>query len=293
MNAALENEADAREGMTYIVNGASRACNQIMSERADLETESCSVPIVNERLNLWGQCRKDDRATLPQASTMIRSLFLAVMAALAVVPAIATADPGTSPRKASKAASVDPGHGVVVVSVRSAIFLDATLNVYFLREGGSIDNDADVFRFSRKQGLLAIGNDTTDFAVKTFQLPAGRYHLVAHGVRCPKVPEPGQTCSLRVEFGGANERVSRPSKGYEGETPAFEVVAGSVTYAGDFALDPRNRIMWSEIPDKELGKVGKKFGSLAVGPDPVVPLDFYLVGELNRRGMFRDSGRTY
>lgn len=224
---------------------------------------------------------------------MIRSFIPALAIALAVMPGAVLADPGTAPDKVSQSSSVEQGHGVVAVSVRSAIWLSEPLHVYFLREGGNIDNDADVIRFTRKQGFWAIGNDTTDFLVKTFELPPGRYRLVAHGVKCPSVPEPSQTCRVRVEFAGSSSRISFPSRGYEGETPVFEVRAGAITYAGDYALDARNRIVWSRIPEDQLDKVQKRFAKLSTGPEPEIPLDWHMTGRLDRRGMLRDAGRSY
>ena len=185
--------------------------------------------------------------------------------------------------------------GVVVVSVRSEKYLPGKLNVYFLREGGSIDNDDDVFRFSRKNGFMAVGNDTTDYAPKAFQLPPGRYSLVAHGVDCPGVPRPGQTCGQRMSFGGGGSvSVSRPSRGYASETPSFEVVAGELTNIGDFALTQANVIRWSAIPASEVAEVMEDFSSFPQTSTPVVPDEFVLEDTtLRRLGPFSNMGRRF
>ncbi|MEM6477092.1 MAG: hypothetical protein AAF687_13090 [Pseudomonadota bacterium] len=225
---------------------------------------------------------------------MLRSFVTAILLVFAISPTIANAEPGTAPQKVSKPAAVERGHGVVLVSVRSSIFLVDKLNVYFLREGGDIDNDADVIRFSRKQGFLAVGNDTTDYLVKAFQLPPGRYRLVAHGSNCPVVPKPTQTCGASVKVAGETvARASQPSRGYAGETPAFEVQASRVTNAGDFALTAVNKIAWSKVPPKALEKMAKRFRAFEQGPNPQVPLSYHLTIPLQRRTAEQDIGRVY
>lgn len=201
---------------------------------------------------------------------------------------------GSKPSKVSKIKSLKDGEGVVAISVRSEIFLPDRLEVYFLKEGGSIDNKKDVFRFSRRQSFLAVGNDTTDYAVKTFRLPAGKYRLVGHGVNCPSVPKPGYRCSVTVTVNGiGGSPISRPSKGYSGETPSFVVEPQKLTLAGDFLLANTNTILWSEIPESELSGVGSKFGELQRTQEPSVPESFVLSRPVRGRGMFDNMGRRY
>lgn len=201
---------------------------------------------------------------------------------------------GTKPRQISSASSIKEGQGVVAISIRSEIFLPGMLDVYFLREGGSVDNNKDVVRFSRRQSMLAIRNDTTDYAVKTFSLPPGRYHLVAHGMDCPSVPPPGMTCAVTISVNGMKGgTISRPSKGYSGETPAFDVEAGKLTLIGDLLLSEDNTLLWSTLPDAEIEQVKAKFGELSQAADPIVPEVFLLQREIRPSGMFQNMGREY
>ena len=87
--------------------------------------------------------------------------------------------------------------------------------------------------------------------------------------------------------------VSRPSRGYGEDAPSFEVRAGAVTYAGDFALTSRNAMEWSVIPNEELGAIRRRFGSLERAPDPVVPEEYRRRYGLFPRSYEDDRGRRY
>lgn len=203
------------------------------------------------------------------------------------------ADPGTEAERVSRASAIDAGQGAVVISVRSELFLEDTLGVYFLREGGEVSNDADVVRFERRQGMLSFGNDTLRFKVRAYQLRPGTYRLVAHGVSCAKVPAENERCL--VDFKGINgtEEISRPSRGYPEGSPSFEVRPGAVTYAGDFILTARNTIEWAAIPPDELRRTQRRFANMRRAPEPVIPGEYRLVYGLTARSLEDDWNRRY
>ncbi len=225
----------------------------------------------------------------------MRHYIFALIFAFAALPgwSAALADPGTSAERVSRASSVDNGYGAVTISIRSELYLDDPLYVYFLREGGSIANDADVIRFERRQGFFAFGNDTVSFQIRTFQLRPGTYRLIAHGMNCPKIPAEDERCLVDVPGIAGAQELSRPSRGYSEIAPTFEVVAGSMTYAGDFALTARNTVEWSEIPHGELSRTRRSFGRLPTAPEPVVPGEFRLKYGLNARTYEDDRNRRY
>jgi hypothetical protein len=213
---------------------------------------------------------------------------------LAPAPAFAADDkPGREPERISRASDLEPGHGAVIVSVRSELFLLAELDLFFVREGGDIANEADVIRFSRAQSALSLGNSTTKHKPRAYQVPAGRYRLAGHGVKCPKVPDPQERCLADVSFLGIGETVSFPSRGYGEDAPVFEVRAGELTVAGDFALRALNTIEWSEIPQDRLAREARRFSRLPRAPAPEVSEDFRLKYPLRPRSQGDDSGRRY
>ncbi|MEO0590016.1 MAG: hypothetical protein AAFZ11_05590 [Pseudomonadota bacterium] len=218
----------------------------------------------------------------------------ALAAAIALLlPAPAVAQQGAEPERVSRASSLEPGHGAVIVSVRSELFLLSKLNVYFVREGGDIANEADIVRFTRSQPTLSFGNTTTKYKVLSFQLPAGRYRLAGHGAKCTKVPEPDERCLVDVKVAGIGETVSFPSRGYGEGSPVFEVREGALTIAGDFALTARNTLEWSVIPPDKLKKVVKKFAELPQAREPLVAEEFRLKYPLRPRSFEDDRGRRY
>lgn len=225
----------------------------------------------------------------------MRSFFAALFLVCLAVPGWSAlhAEPGTKAERVSRASSLDNGFGAVVISIRSALFLEDRLDVFFLREGGSIANDADVIRFDRKQGLFSFGNDTTSYKVRAYQLPPGTYRLVAHGVNCPKIPAENERCLVDAPLLFGTEEISRPSRGYTELAPMFEVRAGAVTYAGDFALTAQNTIEWSQIPSDELSRVERRFTRLPRAPEPVIPTEFELKYPLRPRSLNDDWNRRY
>ncbi|MEM7778828.1 MAG: hypothetical protein AAF697_00385 [Pseudomonadota bacterium] len=225
----------------------------------------------------------------------MRSFISALLLATMLVPGWSSlqADPGTEAERVSRASSVDEGMGAVVISIRSALYLEDRLDVFFLREGGNIENDADVVRFGRKQGLLSLGNNTTSYKVRAYQLPPGTYRLVAHGVGCPKVPAVDERCLVDASFLTGTEEISRPSRGYTELAPRFEVRSGQVTYAGDFALTAQNTIEWSVIPADEIERTQRRFSRFPRAPDPEIPEEFALKYVLSPRSLNDDWNRRY
>lgn len=223
--------------------------------------------------------------------TILPALMLACTTGLA--PVAALADPGVPAERVSRAGSVDDGLGAVIISIRSELYLDDPLQVYFLREGGSITNDADVVRFERRQGFFAFGNDTVEYQIRAYQLAPGTYRLVAHGMNCPKVPAEDERCLIDVQGIAGAEVLSRPSRGYGADAPRFEVRAGSLTNAGDFALTARNTIEWSPIPADALDRTRRGFARLPMVAEPAVPDDFKLKYGLNPRTYEDDRYRRY
>ncbi|MEO1489484.1 MAG: hypothetical protein AAFR88_08645 [Pseudomonadota bacterium] len=226
----------------------------------------------------------------------LRRLFLAFAIFATLAPfasSPAAAKTGFEPDRIARASSLKEGYGALVISVRSELFLLAELDVFFVREGGDLANDADVFRVSRSQSAFAMGNSTAKHAPRYLQLPAGRYRLAGHGSKCPKVPAPDERCLADVKFAGIGETVSFPSRGYGDDAPVIEVVAGRVTYGGDFALTARNTIEWSALPPKHRGKAERRFKSLAAGPPPEVAENYRLKFPLRARSMSDDRGRRY
>lgn len=201
---------------------------------------------------------------------------------------------GVSAKKLSRASSLDEGHGALIISIRSEIYLDEPLDLFFLREGGDLANETDVIRLSRSQNPLAFTNSTVRFKVRSYELPEGTYRLIAHGMECPKIPGEDERCLADINDLILGEMtLGRPSRGYPEEAPRFEIRSGEVTIAGDFALTSRNTVEWSEIPADELSKTQRRFKSLANGPAPVVPEDFVREFGLFPRSFETDAFRRY
>ena len=218
-------------------------------------------------------------------------VLLSALLLIFAVPALA--QPGTEAERVSRASSLDNGYGAVIISIRSELYLDDPLQVYFLREGGSIENDADVIRFERSQGFFAFGNDTVEYKIRAYQLLPGTYRMVAHGMNCPTIPKEDERCLIDVQGLGGGAQLSRPSRGYSEIAPEFEVQAGALTYAGDYALTARNTVEWSEIPYDELKRERSRFGSLARAPEPIIPGEYRLRYGLNPRSFEDDRNRRY
>jgi hypothetical protein len=223
-------------------------------------------------------------------------IFLAAAFALALPgwSGLAAEAPAVEAERIKRASAIDPGNGAVVISIRSELYLDDPLDVYFLREGGDVSNSADVIRFGRKQSFFAFGNSTVKYDARAYQLRAGKYRLVAHGINCPKIPAENERCLIdRPGFLVGSVEVSRPSRGYPEEAPHFEVREGEVTYAGDFALTSRNTIEWSVIPTREMKNASRGVRGLNRGPEPVIPDGYKLKYGLFPRSYEDDRQRRY
>ncbi|MEM6493916.1 MAG: hypothetical protein AAF650_06010 [Pseudomonadota bacterium] len=225
---------------------------------------------------------------------VLSGLALISLAIGALSPSPAQAEPGREPDRIARPSDLETGHGAVIISLRSELYLVAPLDLFLLREGGDLANPADVVQISRSESRLSFGgNSTTKYKVRAVQMPAGRYRLAGHGANCPKVPEPDERCLADVKFAGIGETISFPSRGYGEDAPVFEVQEGVLTIAGDFALTARNTIEWSVIPSEKLAKVVKKFADLPRAPNPTVPEAFNLKYPLRPRSMNDDRGRRY
>lgn len=221
------------------------------------------------------------------------SLVLLAAACLLSWPAALLAEQGREAERVRSASAIDPGHGAVILSVRSELYLLDELSVWFLREGGSIDDPADLVRFTRSQPAIAFGNKTTSYKVRAYQLPAGRWRLVGHGVRCEKVPAPDERCLVDIKVLGIGETVSFPSRGYDQGAPVIEVKAGAVTHAGDWALTARNTVEWSQIPPGELRGLKTRLADLPEGPAVEVPEAYRLKYGVFPRSLEDDRNRRY
>ena len=225
----------------------------------------------------------------------MRSILLPILALLSAISAgaPALAEPGTMPERVSHAGQVDEGMGVVVISLRSELYLDEPMQLFFLREGGSVENDADVVHFGRRQGFFALGNDTLSFKIRSYQLRPGTYRLVAHGMDCSKVPAENERCLIDEPGPFGTVERSRPSRGYPEIAPTFEVEAGAVTYAGDYILTARNQIEWMDVPREEVLGMERKFAGMVRAPDPIIPGEYRLKYGLTARSWDDDAGRRY
>ncbi|MEM1051500.1 MAG: hypothetical protein AAGI28_05325 [Pseudomonadota bacterium] len=201
--------------------------------------------------------------------------------------------PGVAAERIKRASAVKAGYGAVVISIRSELYLDEPIDVFFLKEGGDSNNNSDVVRFSRRQNPLSFSNSSVKHKVRAYQLPAGTYRLIAHGMDCPKVPAENERCL--IDRTGLTDKVeiSRPSRGYGEIAPTFEVHAGQMTYAGDFALTARNTLEWSELPSNELAKIRRRMNGMPQGPSPVIPESFKLKYGLFPRSYGDDRRRRY
>lgn len=200
---------------------------------------------------------------------------------------------GVEAERVKRASAIDKDNGAVVISIRSEVYLDEPLDLYFLREGGEVGIPSDVVQLSRRQNPLAFGNSTVKFQVRAYQLRAGTYRLVAHGMDCPKIPAENERCLIDQRGLNGTVEVSRPSRGYGEIAPTFKILSGSVTYAGDFALTARNTVEWSQIPAKELERISRQFSSMQRGPEPQIPEGFNLKYGLFPRSYGDDRGRRY
>ena len=106
----------------------------------------------------------------PSGIVAMRRFLAAVLLVCFALPgwSVAMAEPGIAAERVSRASAIDDGMGAVVISIRSEFYLVDPLNVYFLREGGSVENDNDVVRFNRRQGCFAFSNVAVDYQVRAY-----------------------------------------------------------------------------------------------------------------------------
>jgi len=217
----------------------------------------------------------------------------ALITAIALLGCSSAIAAPSKPKQIADQSAMKVGYGAIAISVRSEIFLPDKLDVFFLRDGGKIDNDQDVIRFSRSQSVMAIQNGTTEFATKSYLVKPGRYRLVGYGVNCPSVPAPGMVCAVTVSLGSGGAPITRPSRGYEGETPTFVVADGKLTIAGDFVLLHENQMAWTPLPQPQMDILTTRFPNIAKGGDVTVPSSFRLTREVRPHQMFENFGRKF
>lgn len=213
---------------------------------------------------------------------MLKSL--ALFSALLIIAAPAFA---VEPRSISSPKQVKAGQGAVRLSVQSQAQQQGTLHVWFLREGGDPSASADVLKFERKQGVPIAGSNMMDSRPLVFSVPAGRYRLLAHGVKCPMQPGRGTLgCSVTENWSTYETSAAY----YEGDVPRFEVASGKLTDAGEFILEapPGSPISDENALDfawknPRLFKVRarpiaqplpSRFTALPAGPQATVPTEY-------------------
>jgi len=59
--------------------------------------------------------------------------------------------------------AIESGFGAVIISIRSELYLEEPLEVYFLRENGDVTTPVDVIGFYRKQSFFAFSNSTVKY----------------------------------------------------------------------------------------------------------------------------------
>ena len=220
---------------------------------------------------------------------MIRLLLTAFTLAILAAP-VSAAPP--RPKKVTTERAVKQSFGVLAISIRSEIYLPDKLDVFFVRDGGDVRNDKDVFRVSRTQSLLAVDNDTGDFVTKSYLLAPGRYRLAGYGVNCPGVPPPGMVCAVTITmYGIRGAPTARPSRGYTGETPSFEIEPGKLTVIGDLILTNENYMLWAPLPEAEVVKLRTAFPGLSSGSEPVIPEEFVLRRAFQPHGVLENFRR--
>lgn len=208
------------------------------------------------------------------------------MVALAVAAAAAPAQ-AKEPKPIASAKQVKPGMGAVRLSVQSQTQQAGTLHVWFLREGGDPGRSADLLKIERKTGVPLIGQNMIDSRPRIYAVPAGRYRLLAHGVKCPMVPPVGAYACSITEMGSHS---IAPAFRYGDPAPVFEVEEGKLTDAGEFILeapagtpiDEDSALKYAQRSGPSFmvrvrpiaAAVPKEFQSLEAGPAPVVPETF-------------------
>lgn len=158
-------------------------------------------------------------------------IFICAAAIAVAAPAYAV-----EPRAISAAKQVKANQGAVRISVQSQVQQGGTIHLWFVREGGDPSRSSDLLKFERKQGVPLLGTNTVDSRPLVYSIPPGRYRLLGYGVGCGAVPTPGTYgCISRMN---GIPLGTMPARGYdEPDLPAFEIVAGRLTDAGEFILE--------------------------------------------------------
>jgi hypothetical protein len=157
-----------------------------------------------------------------------RSMF---RIAVSVFCAVTMAGPLAAivPRAISAPHALPADMGVLRLSVRSQIQLAAPLYLWFLRDGGSPDHDADLLMFKRGVGMALMGGNMIDSRPQMVVVLPGRYKLVAFSVSCAVLPPPNSYCFPKG--------MKMPTGRYATPPAEFEVERGHMTDAGEFVLE--------------------------------------------------------
>jgi hypothetical protein len=203
----------------------------------------------------------------------LASAFAAAAALLAASPAAARE---AEPNQVKAARDVKAGHGVVILSLRSQDQLFGKLSVWFAADDDTARRSgADHVKFERKQGVPLAGYNMVDLKPSAFSVPAGKWRLLAHTVRCGQLPPPDTTCVVT----GANSGIY-PTGRYDGSSVLLDVQPGSVLDAGDLILEfpagtevrgkvkmKRQRTMrlrWKPLPEARAAAIVAPFAGLPV-----------------------------
>ena len=211
-------------------------------------------------------------------------IFMCAAAIAVAIPAHAV-----EPRAINAATQVKANQGAVRISVQSQVQQGGTIHLWFLREGGDPSRSSDLLKFERKQGVPLLGTNTVDSRPMVYSILPGRYRLLGYGVGCGAVPTAGTYgCISRMN---GIPLGTMPARGYdEPDLPAFEVVAGQLTDAGEFILEAGGNAPISEQEAfnhlqhnhrdfqirvrHSLDPRPASFATLAAGPPITVPKHF-------------------
>lgn len=211
----------------------------------------------------------------------MKSFCLALLLLGVSAPALAI-----EPKPVGSAAELKAGMGALRISAQSQTQQWGALRIWFLREGGDPQNEADLLEFDRKVGVPIAGVNMIDSKPKIYAIRPGRYRLIGHGVKCKAMPPEGTVgCSVR-EFG----MKETPALRYGEPAPSFEVVAGKLTDAGEFILEAspnspitegnalktvRKNPRWFRIGVRPIAEpIPAGFAALGAGPSVQVPPGF-------------------
>jgi hypothetical protein len=182
------------------------------------------------------------------------------------------------PKKISSPKKLKLGDGAVRLSVRTQGQYTDTFYLYFVQVSESGSDTDKYIRFERGAGLPLAGSNMIDSKAAIYQIPLGRYRLVAYTMRCQSVPRPGTQCFSSLS--GA-----LPTGHYAGPSPTFEVKSGAYTDAGDYIYEYQGPLPKNEVDElKEIyngnsdmrwrpliGATPQNFAALPVTAAPNVP----------------------